>query len=260
MIAYERKFAVHEISKIFNNLDKWRHFPNYQLERRADIFFTLYLHGIMEKCLHKKLEDIIIPEFPIKIDGEKKDTNRTWKIDYILISKNKEYVYFVELKTDMASKNPAQEKSMLEKQGKRFSNDLENLTKVIKASRYKKKYFHLLYQLCELGLYENANAVNGFLRENDFKSLKKHTLCPRKKTNKQKMKIQIVYIQPKEDPKSKSVPNFKYIYFDSIVEYLKGENFKSDILAKRFIQSLNEWHDTKAGDAPCKTLNSITLL
>ena len=29
--------------QLFDRLDEWRDFPNYQLERRADIFFSLYL-------------------------------------------------------------------------------------------------------------------------------------------------------------------------------------------------------------------------
>jgi len=28
---------------VFRHLDRWRHFPNYQLERRADVFFSVYL-------------------------------------------------------------------------------------------------------------------------------------------------------------------------------------------------------------------------
>lgn len=32
-----------QIDTLFDRMDAWRHFPNYQLERRADIFFALYL-------------------------------------------------------------------------------------------------------------------------------------------------------------------------------------------------------------------------
>lgn len=30
-----------QIDTLFKRMDAWRHFPNYQLERRADIFFSL---------------------------------------------------------------------------------------------------------------------------------------------------------------------------------------------------------------------------
>jgi len=36
------------IDNLFNLLDDWRTLPAYQLERRADIFFALYLDKILE--------------------------------------------------------------------------------------------------------------------------------------------------------------------------------------------------------------------
>ena len=30
-----------QIDTLFDRMDAWRHFPNYQLERRADVFFAL---------------------------------------------------------------------------------------------------------------------------------------------------------------------------------------------------------------------------
>ena len=32
-----------DVNALVEHLDRWRHLPNYQLERRADIFFGLYL-------------------------------------------------------------------------------------------------------------------------------------------------------------------------------------------------------------------------
>jgi len=40
-----------QIDTLFNRMDAWRHFPNYQLERRADIFFALYLPEVLEAKL-----------------------------------------------------------------------------------------------------------------------------------------------------------------------------------------------------------------
>lgn len=36
-----------KIEEIFDWLDRWRQLPAYQLERRADIFFALYLPEII---------------------------------------------------------------------------------------------------------------------------------------------------------------------------------------------------------------------
>ena len=45
-------------------LDRWRHFPAYQLERRADVFFALYLPGIVEHALGVKVDSRVIPVEP----------------------------------------------------------------------------------------------------------------------------------------------------------------------------------------------------
>ncbi len=56
------------INDIFGRLDNWRHLPTYQLERRADIFFSLYLSDVVGEYFGVVLEKEIIPEFPIKRD------------------------------------------------------------------------------------------------------------------------------------------------------------------------------------------------
>ena len=39
------------IRLIFENLNRWRHLPNYQLERRFDVFLTPYLQKLDETLL-----------------------------------------------------------------------------------------------------------------------------------------------------------------------------------------------------------------
>ncbi len=67
---------------LFGLLDQWRHFPAYQLERRADIFFALYLPGIVEHALGVKVDSRVIPEFPIG----KEHSRRSTKVDYLALS------------------------------------------------------------------------------------------------------------------------------------------------------------------------------
>ena len=38
-----------KIEKIFKLLKKWNKYPKYQLERRLDIFFTIYLPEILKE-------------------------------------------------------------------------------------------------------------------------------------------------------------------------------------------------------------------
>jgi hypothetical protein len=54
------------INTVFDNLDSWRRLPAYQLERRADAFFSAYLPEILQSRFGSPPQTII-PEFPIHI-------------------------------------------------------------------------------------------------------------------------------------------------------------------------------------------------
>ena len=79
------------LAAVFDLLDRWRHFPSYQLERRADIFFALYLPGIIQRALGVKVDARMIPEFPIK----REDNNQSTKVDYFLLSEDRTRAFLV---------------------------------------------------------------------------------------------------------------------------------------------------------------------
>jgi hypothetical protein len=65
------KYAPHaekmnKIDDIFDKLDDWRHLPAYQLERRADVFFSIYLPELLEERYGFEIEGLV-PEFPLRI-------------------------------------------------------------------------------------------------------------------------------------------------------------------------------------------------
>ena len=70
------------IGDLFDMLDTWRHFPKYQLERRADLYFALFLPDILESHYGVKFNREVIPEFPLRHatlgtnQGERARTNR----------------------------------------------------------------------------------------------------------------------------------------------------------------------------------------
>ena len=82
---------MNDIEKIFDLLKKWYKFPKYQLERRVDIFFALYLPDILKKKRknyvidEEKKYDYIIPEFPLR----KKDSYASNNADYAVFCKEK---------------------------------------------------------------------------------------------------------------------------------------------------------------------------
>jgi hypothetical protein len=113
------------INQLFDNLDQWRHLPAYQLERRADIFFSLYLAEVLASKAEFGFtkQPTLIPEFPIfygslrtlknntQLYGNSSD-NQSFKIDYLAISKDRNNAVFVELKTEDKSSKVEQIENM----------------------------------------------------------------------------------------------------------------------------------------------------
>lgn len=90
---------------IFDLLDKWRHFPSYQLERRADIFFAAFLPDLIDDK-YKSIPRTIIPEFPIRIGTIRPEIpiNKSYKADYFILTEDPKYCVLIELKTDDTSR------------------------------------------------------------------------------------------------------------------------------------------------------------
>ena len=102
------------MDRIFDLLDRWRDLPDYQLERRADIFFALYLADMVSAHSGLPLRGEPIPEFPMRhalIRGD--GSNRSSKVDYILLSEDRTTAFFIELKTDDGSRRERQAPSLL---------------------------------------------------------------------------------------------------------------------------------------------------
>lgn len=138
------------IERLFHNLNDWRHLPAYQLERRADIFFSLYLKDVVENFLQLELEDLIIPEFPLKSP----DSNKSTKVDYALFAKDRSSVIFIELKTDKRSTRKEQVDYLFQAQKDRFQKILTGFKAIFAATNEFEKYFHLAKKMEDLGFLE----------------------------------------------------------------------------------------------------------
>lgn len=93
------------ICEVLKQLDEWRHFPTYQLERRADIFIGLCLREILSKKFSLGDEELleVIPEFPLHkgtLDPEDSENNQFYTTDFAVFSKCKRLLILVEIKTD----------------------------------------------------------------------------------------------------------------------------------------------------------------
>lgn len=75
--------SMDRLEELFNRMDRWRHFPNYQLERRTDLFFSLYLPEVLSNKLGFSVKQEIVSAFPVRIGTiyPDKPTDKSYKID-----------------------------------------------------------------------------------------------------------------------------------------------------------------------------------
>jgi len=154
------------LQNIFERLSDWKRLPNYQLERRLDIFISMYVKELLEEKLWP-LSDVIIPEFPIsrKTLGETSGINQTVKVDYVLFPMDfKNPIIFLELKTDNGSVRDGQINYLLKAKNAGIEIILNDWIEVYNKSTSKKKYKYLFEKLEESGLtktiWEAGNRAN----------------------------------------------------------------------------------------------------
>lgn len=227
-----------QVETLFSLLDSWRHLPNYQLERRADIFFALYLKEVLEKKYGISLKAQLIPEFPVRIGTiyQEVPIDKSYKIDYVALSDSGKKAFFVELKTERLSRRVNQDKYLKAAKKTNFTNLLIGILDIFRATQSKRKYYHLLLLLERLELLdiptdfkrimkrENLQGINDASREINITSIVKET--------------EIIYVQPNGD----GIDIIPFSEFAYIVE-----NY-DDMLSQRFAKSLREWAALKAGE------------
>ena len=126
---------------MLSHMDQWRHLPKYQLERRADIFFAMWLPQVLERFTGKEIDRRVIPEFPLKkaLVDDKAMGLETLNIDHLVFSSDMKMAWMVELKTDMNSRDDQQDIA-------RSNSSLRNW------SAPEKKRLHSSLTICDGGL------------------------------------------------------------------------------------------------------------
>ena len=140
---------------LFHNLDNWRHLPSYQLERRADIFFAIYLPAYLEVLFNQKVQTII-PEFPVRVGTVKPypTVNKSYKIDYVVRFKGVNEVLFIELKTYNESRRDEQDNYLNEAKEVNIPKLIDGIVQIEKATNAKPKYSHLFSLLVNAGFMD----------------------------------------------------------------------------------------------------------
>lgn len=128
-----------------------KEFPNYQAERRIDIFINYFLNRLLTSFLSEETV-FVCPEFPLKSTG----SNRSTKLDYLC--KTLTQPVFVELKTDVHSLKEKQAYSYLSCNWENCVSELQQIRSATQ-SVYRAKYDKLIAAIARLGFNEKNPQV-----------------------------------------------------------------------------------------------------
>ena len=217
------------IDDVFELLGKWRHLPDYQLERRADIYFALFLPYVLEQHSGTPINPLMIPEFPIRKPGD----NLSFKVDYFAISNDRTRAFFIELKTDMGSQRAGQNQALDGLSKRKLCDILIDFRSLAGAkSRSKQdrqKYFHLLQALESLELIDMPPRLQSVMYATVSRDVFK--LIDDIQVKNCDFNPEIIYVLPAPQP-GKDV-----IDFAEFAHRIKGKGG----LGESFAQSLTEW-------------------
>jgi hypothetical protein len=226
---------------VFANLDRWRHFPAYQLERRADIFFSVYLPEVLAEYTGVQIDSRIIPEFPLKLDliWPGRPSSKSVKVDYVLFAEDRSKAYFVELKTDAASRRDTQDEYLSRSKELGFRTLVQGMTAIAQRTTAYQKYYHLLRCLEDLGFLSLPSALADHLfpvvRPGASKLLADIVVGPLNPA------VEIIYLQPTE------TGNDATISFQTFADSLKG---RTDPLSQLFADHLLRWQEEAGSITP----------
>lgn len=209
------------LNTLFDLLTDWRQLPAYQLERRADIFFALYLEDLLIYCGYFAARDrlTVIPEFPAK----QEHMNLSDRIDYLVASDDK--MVYVELKTDNHSIRTEQALYLHKNQQKKLS---EVFSDIISISTARAKYRHLIEKLDRWIEYTDARLVKERCR------LKEDAIAKIRS-------VEVVYILPTLQPIRSEQYEHRSIGFKTLIEMLNLPRYDDDPIARRFAEALTVW-------------------
>lgn len=234
---------MNQIDNLFDRMDAWRRLPSYQLERRADLFFSLYLSEAIEAKFGFPVNNRILPEFPVRIGAIQpgSDSNQSFKIDYLGLSRDGKIAILVELKTEGRSRRDAQDRYLQAARAAGLPALVAGVLEIFRATNASRKYFYLLEYLEGMGLIQIPTQLRDIMSRRTMQGL---TAASRYiQVTAKAAKMLVLYIQPSgSDPDILSFEEFRLI--------VQKHN---DPISQRFAQSLAEWASISTGEAPARS-------
>jgi hypothetical protein len=192
------------LEQLFRHLDRWRHLPNYQLERRADVLFSLYLPELVGQKVGRVICPTIVPELPIlcSLVWPEREGMKSVKADYLLVAQDRSEAYMIELKTDAGSRREVQD-DYLEKAGTcTLAGLLDGVIRIAIASQSGAKYASLLRLLASDDLRLVSVPATPMTSKNWFEGVSVLECPPTLKT---------IYLLPKAGEMTSDVIDFETI-------------------------------------------------
>jgi hypothetical protein len=227
------------VGRMCDLLDRWRHLPDYQLERRADLFFALYLPEFLAGRFGVELDPRFVPEFPLRIGTIYPEVggNQSCKVDYLAVTRNLAGAFLIELKTDSASRRDGQDDYLSAAVRVGLRGLVDGVVEVARASLSKHKYCCLLRLLEELSLVRLPGELHAALGAARFRSAVNGCLARVEVVAPEATKLRVVYVQPVARGEGE-------VGFGELADWLDG---KGERAGCRFAASLRRWAGVRAG-------------
>ncbi len=224
---------MNRLDTVFAHMDRWRHLPAYQLERRADIFFSAYLAEVVAEVTGVPVADRMIPELPIKRDliWPGHPTSKSVKVDYCLLAQERSRAFLVELKTDSGSRREAQDHYLEKAREVGFRAIVGGIRDIVLATSAHQKYAHLLAELEHHGLVRVPADLLSFLYPEPRPGLRARQHDIEVLVGDGEFEVEVIYVQP-------GAGTGRCIDFDTFAGFVERHD---DPVSRRFARSLREW-------------------
>lgn len=145
------------VEALFTQLDGFRQLPKYALERRIDLFLSLFLEEFLSTRWEAPVS-LVVPEFPIK----EEENNRSCNVDYLLRRLGQKPAWvFLELKTSADSVDTAQlerYRAAREYGMRGWRKDLLHIRDAVSGNAPRKRRYNvLLEQLAKAGAWQEEH-------------------------------------------------------------------------------------------------------
>lgn len=224
---------MNPLDTVFDHMDRWRHLPAYQLERRADIFFSAYLAEVITGFTGVPASKRMIPELPIKRDliWPEHPTSKSVKVDYCLFAEDRSKVFLVELKTDVGSRRDAQDTYLERSVEIGFKAIVEGIKEIVLATSAHQKYAHLLAELEHHGCVRLPEDLLDFLYPTAKRGLRDRQKDIEVLVQEDEFEVEVIYVQP-------LLGSGRCIDFEMFAAYVERHE---DAVSKAFGDSLRRW-------------------